>query len=156
MPEIYRQQDTVIQPTSIQQPVKPPQQVQEVPQKALYNYNLKKIKSFKQIRRKYKMSNQSQIFINDLSLILQEYIPEDFQFDNELLVHILNIAESYFIYGNKEERNDQKVKAVMILMKPYFRNDEQLLNIMISSVWSKVSKTNMLKRIYKRLQNSFF
>ena len=102
------------------------------------------------------MSNQSQIFINDLSLILQEYIPEDFQFDNELLVHILNIAESYFIYGNKEERNDQKVKAVMILMKPYFRNDEQLLNIMISSVWSKVSKTNMLKRIYKRLQNSVF
>lgn len=154
LPEVYRQEQ-VIQPPVIQPPQQV-QQVQEVPQKALYNYNLKKIKSFKQIRRKYKMSNQSQIFINDLSIILQEYIPEDFQFDNELLVHILNIAESYFIYGNKEERNDQKVKAVMILMKPYFRNDEQLLNIMISSVWSKVSKTNMFKRVYKRLQNSFF
>jgi len=158
MPEIYRQQDPIIQPTSNQQPVKPPQpqQVQEVPQKALYNYNLKKIKSFKQIRRKYKMSNQSQIFINDLSLILQEYLPENFQFDNELLIHILNIAESYFIYGNKQERNEQKVTAVRILMKPYFREDVHLLDVMISCVWCKVSKTNMFKRVYKRLQNSFF
>ena len=153
LPEVYRQEQ-VFQPPP--QQVQKVQEVQEVLQKALYNYNLKKIKSFKQIRRKYKMSNQSQILINDLNIILQEYIPEDFQFDNELLVNILNIAEAYFIYGNKEKRNNQKVKAVMILMKPYFRNDEQLLNIMISSVWSKVSKTNMFKGVYKRLQNSFF
>jgi len=162
MPQIYRETNSNLtedkNETHIELPVKPPLQVQEnfVPQKSLYNYNLKKIKSFKQIRRKYKLSTQSHIFIHDLSLILQEYTPAEFQFDNELLVHILNIAESYFIYGSKIERNEQKTQAVMQLMKPYYRDDNQLLTVMISSVWNKVNKTNIFKRVIKRIQNNFF
>ena len=160
VPEAYKQPE-------LQQPVQQPLQQQAniesvkleeevVPPKSLYNYNLKSIGSFKQIRRKYKMSNQHQVFVKDLGVILSEYAPASHQFDNELLLHILNIAESFFIYGNKTERNELKEKAVRALMLPYFRDDDDILNMMISSVWVKVKKTNLLKRLAKRLSNAFF
>ena len=79
-----------------------------VPPKSVYSYNLKKIKSFKQIRRKYRMSNQEAVFVKDLGVILSEYLPQNHQLDKELLLHILNIAESFFIYGCKKERNELK------------------------------------------------
>jgi hypothetical protein len=136
--------------------INPIQEEHVVPPKSVYSYNLKKIKSFKQIRRKYKMSNQSQVFLKDLSLILGEYSPQNHQLDKELLLHVLNISEAFFIYGDKKERNELKENAVRVLMQPYFRDDGDILEVMISSVWSKVKKTNCIKRLIKRISNKFF
>lgn len=127
----------------------------DVPPKTLHSYNLKKIKSFKQIRRKYKLSNQEKIFIQDLSVLLNEYNPNDYQFDQDLLVHVLNIAESFFIYGNTNEREEIKQRAVKQLLQPYFRNDEEIYEMMVSSVWHNVKKSNLLKRLLKRTVNFF-
>jgi hypothetical protein len=123
--------------------------------KSLNNYNLKKIKSFKIIRKKYKLNNQTTMFIQDLSIILKEYEPTKFQLDTDMLVHICNIAEQYFIYGTKEEREEQKLLGVSTLMRPYFKNDTELLLKMMSIVYDKVNKTTLLKRIYRRLLNFF-
>jgi hypothetical protein len=127
-----------------------------VPPKSLKSgYNLKKISSFKAIRHRYKLNNQTAMFVDDLQIILNEYSPEKHQLDNDLLIHILNIAESFFIYGNKNEREEQKVYAVKQLMKKYYRNDEILLETMISTVFSKVKKSNFIKRAYQRFINKF-
>lgn len=123
--------------------------------KSLNNYNLKKIKSFKIIRKKYKLNNQTTMFIQDLSVILKEYDPSKFQLDTDMLVHICNIAEQYFIYGTKAEREEQKLLAVTSLMRPYFKNDNELLHKMMTVVYDKVSKSTLLKRIYRRLLNRF-
>ena len=96
------------------------------------------------------------IFLNDLKTILDEYSPqdEDNKYNSELLVEILNISEEYFIYPrNRAEREDVKRKSVIQLMKPYFENNEFLLEKTIDNVWHKVSKSTYLKRLFSRLKN---
>ena len=64
----------------------------DVPPNKLYGHNLKKIKTFKKLRRGYKLNNQKVIFINDLSQLLQQFPSDNHQYDDELLIEILNIA----------------------------------------------------------------
>lgn len=130
----------------------------KIPQKTIYGHNLKKLKSFKKIRQSYKMKNMKATFVNDLSVILKEYSPNDTDNDlnDELLLEILNIAEEYFIYPyNKQEREQIKKESVFMLMKPYFRNDEILLEKTIKNIWNRVNKSNALKRVYRRIKLFF-
>lgn len=126
--------------------------IKDIPPSSVYNYNLKKMTSFKEIRRKYKMSNQLKMFVHDLKTVLDEYKPEQHELDDELLRHVLNISEQFFIYGSKDERNKMKQEAVHVLMMQYFRNDEALLNKFIGQVWPKVKKSNIFKRTYARFR----
>ena len=91
----------------------------DVPPKSLYGNNLKKIKSFKKLRRGYKLQNQRAIFINDLKQLLKQFPAENHQYDDELLIEILNIAESFFIYGSSEQRENIKTEFIEELMKPF-------------------------------------
>jgi hypothetical protein len=128
----------------------------DVPPKTLNGFNLKKIKSFKIIRKKYKLHNQTTLFIKDLQTVLKEYEPSKFQLDTDILVHICNIAEQYFIYGNHREREEQKIISITTLMKPYFKDDAELLQKMMSVVYDKVNKSTLVKRLYRRFINHFF
>jgi hypothetical protein len=127
----------------------------KIPPREVHHFDLKRLKSFKQIRQKYKQSNASRVFVKDLSIVLDEYDPSEHQLDTELLVLVLDIAESYFVYGSKEEREQMKAQSVKTLMLRYFR-DEAVLDKMISSVWHKVKKSTWVKRMYRRLLNRFF
>ena len=50
------------------------------------------------------------VFVNDLKIILDEYSPiKEFEFCDELLVQIMNIAEEYFIQKDKTEREESKL-----------------------------------------------
>ena len=127
----------------------------DVPPKSLYGNNLKKIKSFKKLRRGYKLQNQRAIFINDLKQLLKQFPAENHQYDDELLIEILNIAESFFIYGEASEREQIKVQCIEELMKPYFKNDRELLMKTISHVWQHVIKSNLRRRLWARFKNFF-
>ena len=127
----------------------------DVPPKSLYGNNLKKIKSFKKLRRGYKLQNQRAIFINDLKQLLKQFPAELHQYDDELLIEILNIAESFFIYGEAKEREAIKVQCIEELMKPYFKNDGELLLKTIGHVWQHVKKSNLRRRLWARLKNFF-
>ena len=130
--------------------------LKEIPANSLYGVNLKKIKSYKNIRRSYKIKNQKQVFLTDLKQVLREFPFTDHQYKDELLVEILNIAEVYFCYGSKEEREKVKFEAIQELMLPYFINDKELLLKTISHVWAKVSKSNSFKRTWQRFKLFFF
>lgn len=129
--------------------------VKEVPSSRIYGHDLKRLKSYKKIRRGYKLSNQKAIFMSDISLILKEFPADKHQYDDELLVEILNIAEAYFIYGSKDDRESAKKDCIIHLLSPYFRGDIDLLFKTISHVWNKVSKTNLAKRLWARTKNFF-
>ena len=128
----------------------------DVPPKSLYGNNLKKIKSFKKLRRGYKLQNQRAIFINDLKQLLRQFPAELHQYDDELLIEILNIAESFFIYGTQEEREKIKTECIEELMKPYFKNDGELLLKTIGHIWVHVNKSNLRRRLWARFKNFFF
>ena len=128
-----------------------------IPPKKMFNVDLKKLKSFKQIRQKYKKKNMEFVFVNDLKVILDEYSPiKEFEFCDELLVQIMNIAEEYFIQKDKTEREESKLLSIKKLMLPYYRNDEKLLDIHIKHLKHLVKKSNVLKRVYQRTKNFFF
>ena len=131
----------------------------DVPPKILFgDYNLKGLKSFKKIRKGYKLKNLKHSFVNDLSIVLVEYSPDnlDNQLNDELLLELLNVAEAYFFYPkNKDDRNAIKKECVVELMLPYFRNDLQLLNKTIELLQHKVKKSSLMKRLYQRAKNVF-
>lgn len=128
-----------------------------IPPKKMFNVDLKKLKSFKQIRQKYKKKNMEFVFVNDLKIILDEYSPiKEFEFCDELLVQIMNIAEEYFIQKDKTEREESKLLSIKKLMLPYYRNDEKLLDIHIKHLKHLVKKSNVFKRVYQRTKNFFF
>ena len=77
--------------------------IRDVPPNTIYGHNLKKISSYNKLRKGFKLSNQKAIFLNDIKAILKEFPADRHQYDDELLVEILNIAEAYFIYGSSEE-----------------------------------------------------
>lgn len=130
-----------------------------IPPKIIFgNYNLKKLKSFKKIRRSLKLKNMKYYFINDLSVVLNEYPPTDEMndFNDELLLTVLDIAESYFFYPkNKQDREDTKRECVISLMLPYYRNDRKLLEKTISLVNHKIKKSRLYTRLFQRFKYFF-
>ena len=130
--------------------------VEDIPPKRVYNHDLKKIKSYRKLRRNHKINNSKLVFVNDMKAILECFKIVNHQLDTELLIEVLNIAESFFIYGNKEERTDCKIEAVKELMLPYFFNNELILDKSISNVYHRVVKSNLVKRVWRRLLNFFF
>lgn len=128
--------------------------LKELPKKKIYGHDLTKMKSFKNLRKNYKQDNMKIHFITSLKPILESYIPVDSENDlnDELLVEILNMAESYFIYFDETEREELKHSSVVELMLPYFHNDEKLMEKMISMVWGRVKKSTWKRRAFSKLK----
>lgn len=158
-----RTQRDVVEEPVVDEPVVEPvveevkvKKVENVPPKRVYNHDLKKIKSYRKLRRNFKINNSKVVFINDMKSILECFKLEEHKLDTELLIEVLNVAESFFIYGNKDERNDCKLEAVRELMLPYFFDNELILDKSIANVYHRVTKSNLVKRVWRRLLNFFF
>ena len=128
----------------------------DVPPKYLYGNDLKRIKSFKKLRRGYKLQNSKAIFLSDLKELLRQFPIDQHKYDDALLIEILNISESFFIYGTESERETIKSECLKELMSPYFSNDVDLLLKTISHVWQHVNKSNLRRRLWSRFKIFFF
>ena len=129
----------------------------DVPPKQLFNYNLKQLKSLKKISQTYKLKNLKYTFLSDMKIVLNEYLPSDSenQYNSELLIEVLNIAEEYFINNDATERQTYKKDCVIELLLPYFNNDKQLLLKTIELVEHKIKKVGLFKRLYLRTRLFF-
>ena len=130
-----------------------PPTVENLPKVKVCN-NLKKLASFKQIKKNYKLQSQKDIFVSDVRSLLQHLDKDEHEYDIELLIEVLNACEEFFIYGNKEERNQCKVDAINELMIDYFGN-EQVLNKFIGTIKNQIKKSNFFKRTLKKIKNFF-
>jgi hypothetical protein len=132
------------------------QQVQmELPKTDVYK-GMKKLSSFKKIKRTYKLEHQKQQFLTDLKELFQHLKLTDHQYDTDLLVEFLNSTEAYFIYGSKDEREQSKYDVLLEIMTPFFGNKQDVLLKFVETIDNKVKKTNLFKRIYRRFYNFFF
>jgi hypothetical protein len=124
----------------------------------LFNYNLKQLKSFKKIRKSYKLKNLKYTFLTDINIVLKQYTPtdQDNQYNDELLIEVLNKAEEYFINKDSVERETYKKDCVIELLLPYFNNDRQLLLKTIQLVNHKIKKVGLVRRLYLRGRLFFF
>ena len=98
------------------------------------------------------IKNLKYTFLFDMKVVLNEYLPtdKDNQYNDELLIEVLNIAEEYFINKDKTEREIYKKDCVIELLLPYFNNDKQLLLKTIQLVDHKIKKVGLFKRLYLR------
>jgi hypothetical protein len=130
----------------------------DVPLATLYGAknNLKKINSFRNLRQSYKIDNQKSVFINDMSLMLKHVNVAENELNLQLLIEVCTIANEFFIYGNRENREISKIDSIHELMLPYFRDDIVLLTTMFDSIKHKIVKSNFIKRLYRRMKNLFF
>jgi len=80
---------------------------------------------------------------------------DDNKFNLELLIEVSNIANEFFIYGEKDAREESKYQAVHELLLPYFQDDSDILETMLVSVQNKIKKSTFLRRILKRAYNFF-
>jgi hypothetical protein len=117
--------------------------------------NLKKLASFKQIKKNYKLQSQKDIFVSDVRSLLQHLDREEHEYDIELLIEVLNACEEFFIYGDQVERQHCKDDAISELMIDYFGN-EQVLNKFVGTIKNQVKKSNWLKRTLKKTTNFFW
>lgn len=117
-------------------------------------HNLKKLASFKQIKKNYKLQSQKDIFVSDVRSLLQHLDKDEHEYDIELLIEVLNACEEFFIYGSSEEREQCKMDAIHELMMEYFGN-EHVLNKFIGTVKNQIKKSNFLKRTLKKIKNFF-
>ena len=117
---------------------------------------MKKLSSFKKIKRSYKLEQQKKQFLTDLNELFKHLKVEDHQYDIELLLELLNAVEQYFVYGTKEERVESKKQVVEETMLKFFNNDVAVLEKFIGTIHKKVKKSNLFRRLYRRSYNFFF
>lgn len=126
-----------------------------VPPKILNGHNFKKFKSFNIIREGYKLNNSKQSFTKSLQNILIEYPVNDNDMNDELLLQVLNYSEGFFLQNNYKEREKIKKEAIFSIMKPYYRNEDKLLDNSINNLWHRVKKLSLFKRLCIRLKHFF-
>lgn len=132
---------------------KEPVSIGELPKSKLYS-RLKKLSSFKEIKKSYKLQSQKDIFVADIKALLQHLNVSEHEYDIELLVEVMNACEEFFIYGSSDERQKCKADAVFELMIPFFKS-EQVLEKFISTIQGKVKKSNFLRRLFRKVYNFF-
>jgi hypothetical protein len=140
LPEVYKSESNV--------------PADALPKSKVYS-SIKKLSSFKKIKKDFKVQTQKEIFVADVKALLGHLDSQEHKMDTELLVEVLNACEEYFVYGDRETRELSKTEAVKELMVDFFES-ELVLDKFVSVLSSKVKKSTVLRRLLKRVSNFFF
>lgn len=124
-----------------------------LPKSKVYS-RLKKLSSFKQIKKDFKLQSQKDLFVSDIKALLSHLKKSEHLYDTELLVEVINACNEFFIYGTYEEREQSKAEAVLELMLPFFEKKEVLTQF-IKTVDGKVKKSNVFRRMIRKVYNFF-
>ena len=146
--------EDVKEPEQLSSP-KPTEDEFKLPTDVIYK-RMKKMTSFKKIKRAYKLEHQKRQFLNDLNELFKHLKVKDHQYDVELLVELCNAVEQYFIYGTREERKQSKMEVIHEVMLKFFNNDPEVLHKFLRTIDGKIKKSNVFRRIYRRIHNFFF
>lgn len=130
------------------------QMTDALPKSKVYS-SLKKLSSFKKLKKDFKMQNQKKVFVDDVKSLLSHLNKNEHRMDTELLIEVLNATEEYFIYGDFQSRETSKKSAIKELMLDFF-DTEEILERFVHVLDSKVKKSTFVRRLLKRLKNFFF
>ena len=85
-----------------------------------------------------------------MTCFLQFIDPDKHQLDEKILLAVLQMSEDYFVYGSEQERNECKSDSISRMVQKYYRDDPEVLNLGIRSIWSQVKKSTKFSRFKKR------
>ena len=117
------------------------------PKKILNNSNLKKLKSYRNLRKNIKSQNEESEFISQLTDVLNLFDENEVHYDPDVLVLIMQIAENWFL-GKKD--GEKRKRNVIIVAKRFFDENEELVNKMIEIVLPRVMQNKYIERNLKK------
>lgn len=128
-----------------------------IPEKRVMGHNFGKMKSFNKIINDKEAKKSQHIFISLVSKVINEFkLKEEYNdLNNDLLLEVVNCSEKVFISKNKEEREQLKKESIILLMKPFFRNDEKLIEYAMKNIDHMIKRVGMFERIYLRIKEHY-
>ncbi len=130
-------------------------EVKSVPEKSLYNSNLKKVKGFHNLRSNLKREIFLDEFISESKSALELYSNDDAtNYDNEILLCLMQTAEDTFIQYKKQ--GVEKKHAVVEICKKYYDDNDVLVGKLVEQNMKNIKHSNFLRRNKNRLIKIFF
>ena len=74
----------------------------------------------------------------------------------QLLVDVVNFLHQYFIYGCEKDRQDSIDRVMYQCMMKYFKNDKDVLDVLLKSSKKLIKKSTILSRRLAKTKNLFF
>jgi len=125
----------------------------EVPTCKYGSVNLKKYESFKIARSNIKLNNQEALAIQQLTQWLDNIDINLNSMNIQLLVDVVNYLHSFFIYGCQKDRQDSIDRVMYRCMLKYFKNDKDILNVVLKSCERLIKKSTKLSRRVAKVRN---
>lgn len=117
------------------------------PKKILNNSNLKKLKSYRQLRQSIKGQNEESEFYEQITAVLNLFDVDEVKYDADLLILVMQIAENYFL-GKKD--GERRKKNVVLVTKRFFDDNEELTSKIIEMSMDKIVQNKFVKRNLKK------
>lgn len=105
-------------------------------------------------RKGLKMIDKRHEFQMKVSRMLALIDPEEdnAKYNEEIVKFVCECAELFFL---KPKSGQIKEEMAILLLKPYFNNDEKLIKKFIQLVFKDIRKANFLRRNYVRVRTFF-
>jgi len=129
---------------------------QTVPKYKYGSVNLKKYESFKLARSSIKLNNQEALAITELNQWLSNIDVQLNSMNIQLLIDVVNFLHQYFIYGCKSDRENSINRVMYQCMTKYFKNDRDVLDVLLKSSKKLIKKSTMISRRIAKTRNFFF
>jgi len=129
---------------------------QDVPKYKYGSVNLKKYESFKLARSSIKLNNQEALAITELNQWLSNIDVQLNSMNIQLLIDVVNFLHQYFIYGCESDRQDSINRVMYQCMTKYFKNDRDVIDVLLKSSKKLIKKSTMLSRRIAKTRNFFF
>ena len=91
-----------------------------------------------------------QFVMNELKSSIDIFDVEELKLNHSLVLFVSQIVEDFF---NKPLQGEMKREVVIDICKPFFNNDDQLVEMVLELVFDKVIKTTWLRRNKQRIKN---
>lgn len=134
----------------------------EIPEKELFGYNLKKIKGYREQRAKKKDEKMKKDFIEKVKKMLELISDDETMYDYDILKDIIIMAEHYFIEHKKcgeLKRNAVIDATVDLLFDGNKKIAEKMIELKIKEIWQSnivtKNKTKIGRFFFGCLKNCF-
>ncbi len=111
-----------------------------------------KLPKFRQKRKAVKHDNMQKEFVIEMQKVLKVFRVDEEHYDHEIVLFACQVAEDFFLDKGVGE---VKMKCVVEACKPFFDNNEELVQKIVELVFRDVIKSSLWRRNQTRLLNFF-
>jgi hypothetical protein len=132
--------------------IKAPEIIENIKSKEIVKskYDLTSIKGFTEKKKKMKILKMKEHVMEELKSSIDIFDINELKLNHSLVLFVAQIVEDFF---NKPLQGEMKREVVIDICKPFFNDDQALVEMVLELVFDKVIKTTFLRRNKQRIKN---